>query len=148
MTTARPDGLAPRNFHWSFFLHFHDTGVGRANLALIRLFLLHDARVGGADRAVGLSHLLEVPDGLAEGLDDARPRIWDLFRLHFLLHCTWVGCAYLVRINSDWDWLKNMNGQMQFQKRPQHTPDNPSFSLFLAFVQISYLGKGASSQNI
>ena len=101
MPTARPKRLAPRHFHRSFLLGHH-TRVGSANLALW-LFLLHDARVGGTDRALGLPHLLQVPDGLAERLDDAGPWVRAWLALHLLLHCTWVGRTHLVIADDDDD---------------------------------------------
>ena len=72
--------------------------MGSANLAL-GLLLLHDAGVGGTDPALRLPHLLQVPDGLAERLEDARPRVRAWLALRLLLHCTRVRCTYLV--NSD-----------------------------------------------
>ena len=75
--------------------------MGSTNLAL-GLLLLHDAGVGGTDPALRLPHLLQVPDGLAERLDDARPRVGTWLALHLLLHCTRVRCTYLVNSNPNY----------------------------------------------
>ena len=85
--------------------------MGSANLALW-LFLLHDTGVGGTDRALGLPHLLQVPDGLAERLDDARPRVRAWLTFHLLLHCTWVRCTYLV--NSDHEYENTTRVFLQY----------------------------------
>ena len=80
-----------------------------ANLALIicLLLILLDARIGRANHALGLApYLLQVPDGLAERVDDARPRVGAWIALCLLLHRTRVWCADLAKINSDWDWLR------------------------------------------
>ena len=83
--------------------------MGGANLALW-LVLFHDTGVGGTDRALGFSHLLQVSDGLAERLDDARPRIWTWLALYLLLHCTRVRCTYLV--NSDPNYQNLVNSDL------------------------------------
>ena len=70
--------------------------MGGTNFALVwTLLLVHDARVWFTDCALGLPHLLQVTDGLTEGLDDARPRVRAGISLH-LLHCARMWCANLT----------------------------------------------------